>query len=254
MSIHLPDLSGWLLVYLLVFSRAGAMIMLMPAIGDVGVPPRVRLALALAVSFALAPVVASHYPATAPQNVFALGFLIAQEVTAGVLIGTMARLIMSALSVAGYLIATQTGLAYAQSFDPNMGAEGAVISTFFTLLGVVLIFATNLHHLAIGAIEGSYAMIPPGAALPTADMAELALRLVSGAFALGLQLAAPFIVFGFVVNAAIGLLARMMPQLQVFFVAMPVNILAGLFLLMLIIGSLMTVFLNYYSTEMSRFL
>jgi flagellar biosynthesis protein FliR len=156
--------------------------------------------------------------------------------------------------VAGYLIATQTGLAYAQSFDPNMGAEGAVISTFFTLLGVVLIFATNLHHLAIGAIEGSYAMIPPGAALPTADMAELALRLVSGAFALGLQLAAPFIVFGFVVNAAIGLLARMMPQLQVFFVAMPVNILAGLFLLMLIIGSLMTVFLNYYSTEMSRFL
>jgi flagellar biosynthetic protein FliR len=253
LTIHLPDLSGWLLVYMLVFARTGAMIMLLPAIGDVGVPPLVRLALALAVSFALAPVVTQNYPAQSPQNIFALGMLIAQEVTAGVLVGVMARLIMSALSVAGYLIATQTGLAYAQSFDPNMGAEGAIVSTFFTMLGVVMIFATDMHHLAIGAIVGSYTMIPPGAALPTSDMAELALRLTSSAFALGLQLAAPFIVFGFVVNAAIGLLARMMPQLQVFFVAMPINILAGLFLLMLVIGSLMTMFLNYYATEMGRF-
>ncbi len=253
MSVHIPDLSGIFLVYFLVFARVGAMIMLLPAIGDAGVPPRVRLALALAVSFALAPVVAKSYPDTAPENVIALGLLIAQELTVGVLIGAIARIIMSALSVAGELIAMQTGLAYAQSFDPGMGAEGSIFSTFFTLLGVVLIFATDLHHLAIGAIEGSYSMIPPGAALPTADMAELAIRLTGGAFALGLQLAAPFIVFAFVVNAAIGLLARMMPQLQVFFIAMPVNILAGLFLLLLLIGSLMTLFLNYYATQMGHF-
>jgi flagellar biosynthetic protein FliR len=252
MSIHIPDLSGTFLVYFLVFARVGAMIMLLPAIGDAGVPSRVRLALALAVSFALAPVVAKSYPDTAPANVLALGLLIAQELTVGVLIGAMARIIMSSLSVAGDLISMQTGLSYAQSFNPSMGAEDSIFSTFFTLLGVVLIFATDLHHLAIGAIEGSYSMIPPGAALPTSDMAELALRLTSGAFALGLQLAAPFIVFAFVVNAAIGLLARMMPQLQVFFIAMPVNILAGLFLLLLLIGSLMTLFLNYYATEMGH--
>ncbi len=84
-------------------------------------------------------------------------------------------------------------------------------------------------------------------------MAQLAIRLVSGSFALGLQLAAPFIVFGFAVSAAIGLLARLMPQMQVFFIAMPLNILAGFFLLMLLIGSMMTVFLNYYATEMARF-
>lgn len=253
MSIHIPDLSGTFLVYFLVFARVGAMIMLLPAIGDAGVPPRVRLALALAISFALAPVVAKSYPDTAPQNVIALALLIAQELTVGVLIGAIARIIMSALTVAGELIAMQTGLSYAQSFDPGMGAESSIFSTFFTLLGVVLIFATDLHHLAIGAIEGSYSMIPPGAALPASDMAELAIRLTSGAFALGLQLAAPFIVFAFVVNAAIGLLARMMPQLQVFFIAMPVNILAGLFLLLLLIGSLMTLFLNYYASEMGHF-
>lgn len=254
MTFHLPDLSGTLLVYLLVFSRTGAMIMLLPAIGDQGVPSRVRLVLALAVSVALTPVVAQAYPQAAPSNATALVLLLAQEITAGVLVGAMARIIMSALSVAGYLIATQTGLAYAQAMDPTMGASSVVIGNFITLLGTVLIFATNLHHLAIGAIEGSYAMIPPGAPLPTSDMAELAVRLVSGSFALGLQLAAPFLVFGFAVSAAIGLLARLMPQMQVFFVAMPINILAGFFLMMLLMGTMMTVFLNYYATEMARFL
>jgi flagellar biosynthetic protein FliR len=252
-TIHLADLSGMVLVYLLVFARTGAMIMLLPAIGDVGVPTRVRLSLAIAVSLAFAPAVAHTYTATAPQSEVALGLLVGQEVIAGVLVGSMARIIVSALSTAGYLIATQTGLAYAQSVDPSMGEQGAVVGNFFTLLGTVLIFATNAHHLAIGAISGSYTLLPPGAALPTNDMAELTLKLVTGSFMLGIQLAAPFLVFGFAVNAATGLLARMMPQLQIFFIAMPINILAGFLLMMLLLGSMMTVFLTYYGAEMGKF-
>jgi flagellar biosynthesis protein FliR len=254
MIIHLPDLSGTFLVYLLVFARTGSMIMLLPAIGDVGVPPRVRLGLALAISFAMTPGLVHSYPAAAPPNDMALGLLVAQEVTAGILVGTMARIIMSALSVAGYLIATQIGLAFAQTLDPTQGEQGAIVGNFFSLLGTVLIFATNLHYLAIGAIAGSYHLIPPGAALPTGDMAELVVRLVSGSFALGLQIAAPFLVFGFAVNAAVGILARLMPQLQVFFIAMPINILAGFFLMMLLLGTLMTVFLDYYTQSMGSFL
>lgn len=241
------------LVYFLVFARTGAMIMLLPAIGDAGVPTRVRLSLAIAISLVLAPTVAHTYTATAPQSEIALGLLIGQEITSGILVGTMARIIVSALSSAGYLIATQTGLAYAQSVDPTMGEQGAVVGNFFSLLGTVLIFATDAHHLAIGAISGSYTLLPPGAALPTNDMAELTLKLVSGSFFLGLQLAAPFLVFGFAVNAATGLLARMMPQLQIFFIAMPINILAGFLLMMLLLGSMMTVFLTYFTTEMGHF-
>ena len=253
MHFHIPDLSGMVLVYLLVFARTGSMIMLLPAIGDQGIPPRVRLALALAISFAMTPAVAHAYDHIVAHTASALSVILIQEVTVGVMIGAMARIIMSALSVAGYLIATQTGLAYAQSIDPAMGGQNVVIGNFIMLLGTVMIFATNLHHLAIAAIEDSYTLVPPGAPLPTADMAQLAIRLVSGSFALGLQLAAPFIVFGFAVSAAIGLLARLMPQMQVFFIAMPINILAGFFLMMLLIGSMMTVFLSYYATEMARF-
>ena len=162
MTIHLPALSGIILTYLLVFSRVGAMVMLLPAIGEMGVPSRVRLVLALAISFALTPQVQSNYPAVAPASTVALVIMIAQEVTAGVLVGAMARIIMSALQVAGYLIATQVGLAYAQTLDPTANTQGAVLGNFMSLLGTALIFITNMHHLAIGAIAGSYHMLPPG--------------------------------------------------------------------------------------------
>jgi flagellar biosynthesis protein FliR len=255
MHIHLPELSGLVLVYLLVFARTGAMIMMLPAIGEASVPPMVRLVLALAVSIALAPTVQAAYPQGLPPSTLALGLMVAQELTAGLLVGAMARIIMSALTNAGQLIATQTGLAYAQTVDPtSSGEQGAVVGNFLSLLGVVMIFATNLHHLAIGAVVGSYHMIPPGHALPTGDMAQLAINLTSGSFALGFQLAAPFLVFGFALTAGIGILARLMPQLQIYFVAMPINILVGFLLMALILGSMMTLFLDYYSGQMGTFL
>jgi flagellar biosynthesis protein FliR len=114
-TIILPQLQGVVLAYLLTFARAGAMIMLLPVIGDAGVPARVRLAFALAVSAALVSVTAQYYPTNTPSPI-ELATLIARETTAGVLVGTMARLIMSALETAGTLIAMQTGLAFDLSF------------------------------------------------------------------------------------------------------------------------------------------
>ena len=252
MRIILPELQGVVLIFLLTFARAGAMIMLLPVIGDAGVPPRVRLAFALAVSAALTQATARYYPAQSPPPL-ELAALIAREATAGVLVGAMARLIMSALETAGYLIASQTGLAFAQTFDPGQGTQGAMVSTFLSLIGALLVFETGLHHLALGAISGSYVLLPPGNALPTGDLAELALTLVSGAFALGLQLSAPFLIFGLVIYAVLGVLSRVMPQLQVFFLAMPVSILSGFVLLMLVIGVMMTKFLDFFAEQMSLF-
>ncbi len=250
MTIHLGSLSGIILTYILVFARTGAMVMLLPMISTI--PAFIRLVLALAISVALAPTVQHLYPQAAPASDLALA--IAQEVTAGVLIGGMSNIIMSSLQTAGMLIATQTGLAYAQTVDPTQHEQGAVIGNFLNLLGATLIFTTGLHHLAIGAVAGSYHLIPPGAALPTADMAELVIRLVSGAFLLGFQLAAPFLVFGFALYAALGVLARLMPQMQVFFVAVPINLMFGFVLFALLIGSMMTLFLNFYASQMANFL
>ena len=148
----------------------------------------------------------------------------------------------------------EIGLAYAQTIDPTQNTQGAVLGNFMTLLGTTLIFLTNLHHLAIGAIAGSYRMLPPGGHLPTGNMAELVIQLTSSSFALGFQLAAPFLVFGFAVYAGLGVLARLMPQLQIFFVAVPLNIMCGFLIMLALIGSLMTVFLTYYTDSMAIFL
>jgi flagellar biosynthesis protein FliR len=90
--------------------------------------------------------------------------------------------------------------------------------------------------------------------LPTADMAQLVIRLVSSSFALGFQLAAPFLVFGFAVYAALGVLAKLMPQLQVFFVAVPINILCGFVIMLAMLGSMITLFLSFYTNSMGTFL
>ena len=254
MHIELANFSGAVLTYLLVFARVGAMLMLLPGFGTMGVPARVRLVLALAISLALMPTVQSAYPTHAPQTFLSLALLIGQEITAGVLVGAMAAVIMSALQVAGFLIASQIGLAYAQTLDPTQNTQGAVVGNFLTLLGTLMIFLTDLHHLAIGAIAGSYRMLPPGGHLPTGDMAQLVIKLVSSSFALGFQLAAPFLVFGFAVYAALGVLAKLMPQLQVFFVAVPINILCGFVIMLAMLGSMIMLFLNYYTTSMGIFL
>jgi len=150
-------------------------------------------------------------------------------------------------------LATQTGLAFAQTFDPSQGTQGAMVSTFLSLIGALLVFETGLHHLAIGAIAGSYTLIPPNQAFPTADVAELTLSLVAGAFALGLQLAAPFLVFGLLIYAILGVLSRLMPQLQIFFLAMPINILTGFVILMLFLGVMMSTFLDFFAVQMRLF-
>jgi flagellar biosynthetic protein FliR len=125
-----------------------------------------------------------------------------------------------------------------------------MVSTFLSLIGALLVFETGLHHMAIGAIAGSYTLIPPNAAFPTGDIAEMTLGLVAGAFALGLQLAAPFLVFGLLIYAILGVLSRLMPQLQIFFLAMPINILTGFVLLMMFLGVMMSTFLDFFAAQM----
>src|SRR5271154_5502850 len=155
LTFHLNDLTGLVLVYFLVLVRTGAMLMLLPPINQAGVPSRVRLMLGLAITFALTPGLAHNFPAQMPSAPMALGVLVAEEATAGLLNGAMATIIMSALSVAGMIISTQTGLSYAQILNPTMGDSEPVFANFLTLLGGTMIFATNPHHRAVGAIQGS---------------------------------------------------------------------------------------------------
>jgi flagellar biosynthetic protein FliR len=115
------------------------------------------------------------------------------------------------------------------------------------MLGVTLFFATDMHHLIIFALNDSYTLFEPGELPASGDVAALVTKTVAGAFRIGIQLSAPFLVFGLLFNLGLGLLSRMMPQMQVFFVALPLSILLGFLFMVLVIGSMMGIFLDYAS-------
>ena len=238
--------------FLLVFSRLGAMFMLLPALGETAIPMRVRLVMALAVSFLIYSLVRPLLPGM-PDSILMLGMLIVIEVFIGVMIGTSIRLLLSALHTAGTIIAMQTGLAMAQAFDPAQGAQSALMSTFLTLMAVVLIFITNMHYMMIAAMYDSYRLFPVGIEINTSDFAEVVIRTVANSFLLGIQIASPFIVYGLIFNVGLGIIARLMPQLQVFFIAMPLNILTGFIIFSIVISAGMMWFLQHMESSLGAF-
>lgn len=232
----------------LVFARLGAILMLMPGFGEPSIPVRIRLSFALLVCLTLGPILAPSMPPMPAEPLMMTG-LVLGEVLIGLMIGGIARLLMSTAAIAGQVISMQTGLAMAQSFDPSQGAQGALISTFLNLVFITLLFATNTHHLLLQAGVNSYAMFPAGEFPSMADAANWALQAFIDTFRIAIQIAAPLIVFGLTFYFALGILSRLMPQLQIFFVAMPANIMFGLLILIIAIGAMAAVWLE----RMQRF-
>ncbi|WP_371399001.1 flagellar biosynthetic protein FliR [Marinovum algicola] len=221
-------LTGQVMGVALVFARIGGVVMYMPALGEAFVPVRHRIAFALLLSLAL-------YPAlpVGPQSLDAPGLLLAAlgiELTLGLWIGMTARILLTGLQFAGAQIGMIIGLSNA--FAPEIWSfQGStLISTGLMLGAVALIFAMDLHHLILGAMVMSYEVFPPGALL-TGDLAQQIVRAVAQSFYIGLSVAAPFFVMGLLINLGMGLAARMMPTLPVFFVAAPLLIAAGLLVL-----------------------
>ncbi|PHS27636.1 MAG: flagellar biosynthetic protein FliR [Robiginitomaculum sp.] len=238
------NLSASVFTYALVFSRAGAIMMLLPGIGEVGVPTRIRLALAFSVTLIIGNIVGNDMPPL-PDEPFVLAGLIIQEVIIGLYFGVLARLMMSALVVAGQVASMQSGLGFAMSFDPTQGQQGAVMATFLNLVAVTLVFVSGLHHLFLTGIVGSYAIIPAGSVPMLGDAAQLGTQVVAQSFRVGMQMAAPLIAFGLVFYLALGVLSRLMPQVQIFFVAMPLNVFAGLAIFTISMGSMLNVWLRH---------
>lgn len=239
--------------FLIVFTRMGAAAMFMPGIGGSRVPPRVKLLFALALSFLLLPVVGREISAQ-PRHVGGLVLLIASEATIGVFLAMIMQAVMAALNVAGSFISFQTGLTNAFSFDSVAEQQSAAITTFFANLALVVLFATDLHHLMIRAVADSYATFKPGAPLPLGEFSDVLAHTLSASFAFGIKLAAPLFAFGLIFYAGLGLLSRMVPQMQVFFVAMPLQVMGGLWMLMVALPIMVFLFLRQFSDALVPFL
>jgi flagellar biosynthetic protein FliR len=237
----------------LVFARLGAIVLLIPGIGESFIPPRIRLSFALAMALMLFPVVGPAAPALPATN-GAMAAEVIREVMIGLMIGGILRLFMSSLAIAGELVSLGTTLSFAQTANPMQAQPSPTLSTFLGLMGIVLIMTTDLHHMFLAAIVRSYSVFPFGRDVPIADAGQLAVQTVGRSFALGLQLAAPVLVFSLILNVAIGLVARVMPQFQVFFVSTPVLVLLGLAVFALSLGVIGLVWVDRYRELVGTFL
>jgi flagellar biosynthesis protein FliR len=242
--IDLSSLPALGAAFLLVFARTGTMLMLLPGLGEQNISARMRLTFALLLAAMLLPLHRDAYHIDPGALSSALVMLV-EEIMIGAMLGITARLTISALEVAGSVIAQQLGLGFVTAIDPMQGQQGVIVGNFLSLFGITLFFATDMHHLVIAALNDSYNLFQPGDMPATGDAAALITRTVAGAFRIGVQLSAPFIIFGLIFNVGLGVLARLMPQMQVFFVALPLSILLGLLFLLLLLGSMMGFFLDY---------
>lgn len=219
-----------LLSFVLVFTRIGAVVALLPGFGEQVIPARVRLGLAVAFSLVVWPLLAGDALALDAARPFFAMMLI--EAAAGLLIGLSIRLMVLALQFAGSVAAQSTALA--QIFGPGVTPDPLpAIGNILMLAGVTLAVASGLHVKAALAMAQSYAILPLGMPLPAADVAAWGTAHVARAFALGFSLAAPFVIATFAYNLALGAINRAMPQLMVAFIGAPAITAGGMLILML---------------------
>jgi flagellar biosynthetic protein FliR len=234
----LADLPRWAFGFVLVLARTGACVMLLPGLGEAALPQTVRAGLALALTILLLPGLLPALPAV-PDHPASLAAFLAADLLAGASLGWLARLVVLAMPMAGHIASHMMGLSNVLTPDLDLGGQASALERFFGIAATTLVLASGLYALPLAALAGSYRPWPPGSFAPAPDAPGAVVAALGEAFALALQLAAPFVLAGIVWQVALGLLGRLVPRLQTYFIAMPAQILGGLTLLGLLGAALL---------------
>ncbi|HEY8287868.1 MAG TPA: flagellar biosynthetic protein FliR [Acetobacteraceae bacterium] len=233
--LHLPDnlsqnLPVWAFGFMLTLARVGAAMALLPGLGEAASPAMLRVGLALGITALLLPDVMPLIPHVPEASLQAAAMVLAEVVT-GLWFGWLTRLLALALPVAAQIIAYLLGISSVLQPDAELGPQSTALAKLFELSAPLLMLVSGLYMLPLVALADLYRLIPPGTLLPAADSADSAARAVAWSFALSLRLASPFVVAGLVWQVTIGLIARLVPRMQIYFSAMPGQILGGFLLL-----------------------
>ena len=242
-----------LFAFLMIFCRTGAGIMILPGFGEAYVNTRARLLFAVAFALVLTPALSSYMPLI-PDSPASLAALLLAEIIIGLSLGMVCRMIIAALHVAGMIISTNASLALATQFDPTQAAQGSLIGSFLSLSAVVLMFALDLHFMMLRGMADSYTLFTPGDFPPVNDLALYFSQLVSDIFMLGFKLSAPATIIALLVYLGAGILSRLMPNMQVFFIILPPQIFIAIFILMAVYSAILLEFTGFLTERYQAFL
>ena len=236
--IPLAELPPLAFAFVLVLCRCTACVMLLPGWAETEIPAMLRIGFSLALTLLLLPSIAPLLPPI-PEGVPRFVALVLAELLAGILLGFLARLVTIALPAGAQIFSAFIGLSSVLQPDAALGAQPTALSRLFGLAAPMLILTTGLWQAPLTALAGSYSVLGPGMAMPGGDLASSVTNAVSGWFLLAFRLAAPFLLAATVWHIALGLLSRLVPQLHVFAIAMPGQVLGGLVLVGLLAAALL---------------
>ena len=209
--------------FMLVFARLGTAFRKFPGLGSHYFFSRGKLGLALTVTFVMMPILMPYLPKYTDNFALLVGYL-AIEILVGLIISLAANIYFLSLHFVGQIISMQSGLGAAAFFDPQQKTQVTLFSNFMLLVAVVFVFATNTHHLFIEAVARSYSKFPPGELLDSGDVSKFVSFVINDSFVLSFKIVSPFLVVALAVMTGSGMLTRLMPNLQVFFVITPAQI------------------------------
>ncbi|HVI49874.1 MAG TPA: flagellar biosynthetic protein FliR [Candidatus Sulfotelmatobacter sp.] len=238
---------------LLIVARLGTAIMFAPGLGGTLVSSRTRLLLSFLLSFLLMPVLDPMLPAM-PVDPMGMTVLVLGEATVGLFFGVLMQLLMAPIDLAGNFVSYATGLTNAYVYDTLSQDQSQIVTSFINNVALTLFLMTDTHHVMLRALVDSYGLFQPGAPLPMEDFSQTLVKVSSESFAIAMRLAAPLIVFSLVFNVALGLMNKLVPQMQVFFVGTPLQLLIGMFILMIALPPMMMIFIRYMNDGLIPYL
>ena len=226
LNISLPQLQ----MFFLVFIRIGAILMFMPVFDSNSIPLFFKVALAFATSIILFPMLALE-PLPMLSNVFLLGVRVIGEILIGLVIGFAVKLIFAGIQLAGQLAGYQMGMALANVMDPASSQQVPLLAQFTNLFALLIFITINAHHWFIKALKHSFEIVPPLNASFSGSLMAQIIKMSGNVFVIGIQVGAPVIAAMLITSVAFGLVARTVPQMNVFIVAIPLKIGVGLLFL-----------------------
>ena len=214
-------------VFLLVLLRVGALMVVAPIFGHRHWLVRAKVGLALMVTVVLFPMVADQ-PLDLPTGIFPYAFLMVREVLMGVVLGFTVLLLFVAIQFAGQLAGLQMGFGIVNVIDPQSSNQVSIIGQFLNILAILLLLTLDGHHMILSGLVTSFETIPLGGVSFQDGLMFKLMDLTAQVFIIAVKISAPILMALFLVTAAMGVLARTVPQMNVFLIGFPLQIGVGL--------------------------
>ena len=235
LSLLTPEI---LIVFLLLTIRIGAIVLSLPLLNSRNIPAQLKVMLILMLSVALYPLVQTQQ-VVIPQRLGHLGLVVVSEMLIGLTIGFVAQILFAGIQLGGEIIGQQMGLNFATIFDPQNAHQVSLIAHFQDVLAMLLFLSGSAHHWFIIAMAESLQSIPLGALSTSGAVLPVILTLLGKACVIAIQLAAPVSIALLLATLVLGVIARLVPQLNVFALSFPATLGLGMVMLALALPAVM---------------